>query len=448
MNETEEKINKIKKNNLKLYPLYKMFSLDLIFYYAISFIFLSDYKGFSASQIFLADAFYPFFKMLFQIPCTILIEKYGKRNSLIIGNISLCIDILLMIGANSINILILSNLFAAIGFVLKGTIENNILYEAIPKTEAKGKIFSKIESKSSTLFFILEAICSSVTGFMYVINPNIPMILCFIFCIISCIISFKFGSISSITNDLNENDENDDENDEDTPNYIIKAKKAKDYMKEISTAFKYMFQSKRLHSLIYFNAIFASLISLMINLRRDLLLDIGFKAPEFGIIFAILGIVSAFFSSKTNLLHKKLKNKTLTYLSLFYAGSIIIAGLASILAIPEKMMLLLVLIAFGIQYSIKGSYSTLIKKYLNNYSHKSMRIKIHSANTLVECISTTILTLFCSLLLSYSTSEYVTIFIGCIFFIALVFTLDYMKSRVGLKPEEYSNKDINYHELL
>ena len=35
-----EELIKIKKNNARLYPIYKMFSWDLLFYYAISFIFL------------------------------------------------------------------------------------------------------------------------------------------------------------------------------------------------------------------------------------------------------------------------------------------------------------------------------------------------------------------------------------------------------------------------
>lgn len=38
---------KLRKANVRLYPTYKMFSWDLLFYYAIAFIFLVQEKGFS-----------------------------------------------------------------------------------------------------------------------------------------------------------------------------------------------------------------------------------------------------------------------------------------------------------------------------------------------------------------------------------------------------------------
>ena len=37
---------------------------------------------------------------------------------------------------------------------------------------------------------------------------------------------------------------------------------------------------------------------------------------------------------------------------------------------------------------------------------------------------------------------FATIFVGLIFFILFVLTLDYMRTRIGLKPEEYDKKDI------
>ena len=55
----EDNFIKEKKYNQKLYKIYKMLSWDLICYYAISFLFLTQAKGLSTSQIIFADAFYP-----------------------------------------------------------------------------------------------------------------------------------------------------------------------------------------------------------------------------------------------------------------------------------------------------------------------------------------------------------------------------------------------------
>ena len=65
-----------KRKNIIIYFFYKMFSFDLLFYYAISFLYLNEFKGIPAAQIILADAFYPIFKVLFQIPSTIFVERH------------------------------------------------------------------------------------------------------------------------------------------------------------------------------------------------------------------------------------------------------------------------------------------------------------------------------------------------------------------------------------
>ncbi|MBR3133471.1 MAG: hypothetical protein IKG42_05365 [Clostridia bacterium] len=176
--------------------------------------------------------------------------------------------------------------------------------------------------------------------------------------------------------------------------------------------------------------------------------DIGVTPIQFGFIFAILGIIAAITSARTNIIQKKFKNRALTYLGIYYTASVILSGTAVLLDIPTSLMISIVLFSIVLQYSIRGPYATLIKQYLNNFSHPTMRIKIQSANVLIECITSTLLTLFCSFLLSITTSAYTTLIIGLIIFMFIVLTLDYMKTRVGLKPEEYKNSDINYHELL
>ena len=89
MEYSNEELIRKREHNQTLYKFYKMFSWDLLFYYAISFLFLHETKGLSTSQIIFADAFYPLFTIILQLPCTILVEKFGKKKSLILGNLSL-----------------------------------------------------------------------------------------------------------------------------------------------------------------------------------------------------------------------------------------------------------------------------------------------------------------------------------------------------------------------
>ena len=55
--------------NIKLFPIYKMFAWDLLFYYAISFLFLTEVKHFTAADVVLVDvSLYTLFKFLLQVP--------------------------------------------------------------------------------------------------------------------------------------------------------------------------------------------------------------------------------------------------------------------------------------------------------------------------------------------------------------------------------------------
>ena len=104
MKEVEDRIkptNKVtiqeRKYNARLYPLYKMCAWDLLFYYAIAFVFLVQTKGMSPAEVMLTDAIYPFLKLIFQMPGLIIIDKLGKRKSLIVGNFSLSISIIILV---------------------------------------------------------------------------------------------------------------------------------------------------------------------------------------------------------------------------------------------------------------------------------------------------------------------------------------------------------------
>lgn len=85
------------KYNRRIFPLYKGFGWDPLFYSAIIFLFLTEVKGISPAQVMYAEAIYSLFLLLLQIPATILIEKIGGRKALILGTIFATIQIIMMI---------------------------------------------------------------------------------------------------------------------------------------------------------------------------------------------------------------------------------------------------------------------------------------------------------------------------------------------------------------
>lgn len=433
----DKTIDKNKRHNLKLYYIYKTFSLDLLFYYAVSFFFLNQYKNLSPAGIIFADSFYYIFKAIFQIPATLIVEKFGKRVGLIIGNISLAIYLLFVLSCNYIYILIIGNLFMAFGFVLKSLCESNLLYDSIPSIKNKQKTFSKIEGKSSSMYFLFEAFSCIIAGFTYTINPNFPIYISLICVLISIILSHIFKEVPiDITN---------------TEEFTTQKEKTldtlKEYFRNLKNAFKYIFSSSRLRSLIYFNAFFVGIISLLINYRTCLLMELNISIQYIGIIFAGIGIISSIVSALTSKIHKLLHNKALTYLGLYYTFSIAFTGLAALLNLPFNIKISIILIMFALQFAIKSPYITLMKQYLGSFASSQMRLKILSANNLLEGFTTGIIYFIGAFILNITYTSVSWILIGTISIGIITILLQYMKTRVGLKPEEYNKKDIEFKEV-
>ena len=55
----------VRRNNAKLYPIYKMFSWDLLFFYAVEFLFYTITKKITAPQVLIVSSIYLFLKIVF-----------------------------------------------------------------------------------------------------------------------------------------------------------------------------------------------------------------------------------------------------------------------------------------------------------------------------------------------------------------------------------------------
>lgn len=417
--------------NMKIFPIYKAISWDALFYYAIEFLFLTGIKGLSAAQVLFVDAFYPIFKFILEIPSNIIVSKLGKRKSIILGNLFIVFDLILLILASNIYMIILAWFFSAFGYALKGLTESNLLYDSIPKTKKRGEIFSKIDGKASSIFYYFDAISGVTTGFLFVVNGYLPMILSLFICIISLLLSFNFKEVENSTCEEN-----------DLENISIK-----NILLDLKTASKFIVKSNRLRSLIIFNGVFCAILAMYSTLRSSILTDIGLPAQYFGLIYAVLQLISGFSSANQDKFHNRYKNKTLSVFATRTTISFIVIGLSTMIGLNFGLTLEIILLMLALQYAIKGPYYTLIKRYLNNFTTSKLRTKISLASELLYSILRAILCFVCSALLEITNTSYVYIILGCIFTVFFIFLLDYMKSTVGLKPEEYNKEDINFLEV-
>lgn len=421
-----EELSFAKQYNVKIYSVYKVFSWDLLFYYAISFIFLTSVKHLDASQILLVEAIYTLFKFILQIPMVSFVDKLGKRKSLIIANVLLSIFVFLIMIAFNIQIVILANLFAAIAFCIKGITESSFLYDCIPDNENRSKLYSKIDGDANSKYYYLESVSSVITGFLAAYSPYLSLSCTLFFCVLSVYLASRFKDISFSQSETSAPSKD----------------SIKNYLKDLKYSFRFILKSNRLKSLILFGGVFYGFLALLVTLRKSLLYDIQVPTPYLGILFAVFGAFSGVASSMQNNFHKRYRNKLLTYITMVTIISSIISGFVVILNLPNFIAIPAVLFAFTIQFATKGLYFVVNKKYLNSFSTSGLRTKIFSINNLFESLCAAITAFLCSKLLLWTDTAVALVIFSIVFLIVLSIILKYMKTRVGLKPEQYRKEDI------
>lgn len=414
-----------KKLNARLYPIYKMISWDLLFYYSIIYLFLTQAKGFTPSQVLLGEAFFTTSCLVVQIPIGLLVDKFGKKNSLVFANICMCIFMSILIILKSYTMLLVSFFIDAIGYVIKGVCETNILYDSLPRGKKRGSLYSKIDGLGTSRYYIVDAITSLIAGFAFVISPYLPIALCLVGNIASTVLATRFRHTQMP----------DDETEE--------RSSVKDYFKQLKEAIKFVKNSKRMLCLLMFFGIVSGLFYNITTFRSSVLEHIMIPEQYFGIIFAITQIAASICSRAQKTVHRKFQNRTLSYLGIPLTISCILIGLLTIMG-KSFMTTFIIIFLFVAQGAIKGVYNVLIYRYLNNFTNKKVRTKLATLRNIVYNIFSIAISLLGAMLLNFANAGNTILMIGCLVTIAMVLLLDYMRDKVGLKIEEYNKEDLKY----
>lgn len=422
---TEEK-QKMRKRNMKLFPIYKMISWDFLFFYTIDFLFLTQIKNIEAADVVLKNTFYAFFGILLQIPANIIVEFLGRKNSLILGNVLNSIYLLILMLSRNLYDLIFAELFSATAFAIKNIVETSILTESIPSSKYKSKIFSSINSRGASRYYILSTISKIIAGGLFQINGYLPIICSLMVVVISIILSFGF------IEPVRKNRKKDISNNE---------------FKDIKKGIEFILKSDRLKALILAYSLISALLSILTSYNVSLLEDIGVSSVIIGVISAMMSLISSVASKKEINFHNRFKNKSIITIALILSINCIICGICGIGAKTSYILFGIIIVGLlGYGFS-EGMYYTIRDKYLGNFSNKKIDTKIFAVNQLFSNISKVIAGIIASFLLDRMKTAYCMIVIGIIFTILYILTGKYMKTRVGLKPEEYSKEERKYDEL-
>ena len=413
---------KVRKHNLRLYPKYLMLGYDLLFFYGIRVMFLLDVKGITESQILLAATVYALSMIVMQVPATLLASKIGYKNTAIAGNIFNIIWAILMITFDGFAGLALSQFISGVAFALKFVSEPNLLSTSIPQapTYQRNEIFSRLDKKGFSRYCIFSAISTIISGFLYNINPYIPIFLCLICVIAATAISFNFNDIQEVES----------------------KESFKDYIKDLKKGYKFITKSKRLRALLIMTGAVWGIIVLLDSYQLTLLQDIGATSVQVGFIFAMFELTRGLFSNTALDFNKKFKNKSLTNILLTFAIGFILAGIIAMSQLPFYTKLVIIVVILLIMGAANAIDQILAKKYVNNFASTKILPAIYSSKSICDNIFRTIITLLGSAIVGIYNIDIAMIVMGIFILILTLGLTVYSKDKLGLKPEEYTQKDI------
>ena len=182
---TEEK--KVKISN-KIYPIYYGLSADLIFFIAINTIFLTNIKNLSAAQINSLTTFSVFFMLILYKIILKLIKKIGNLNSIRLGNFMLLISAILFTFGKGYMLILLAQILYVNAFLFKSM--DGVVLRKNLKYQNRLNEYINYQNKSTLIYSFVTMIISFISGFLYNMNPYLPMIICILFCINNFILSF------------------------------------------------------------------------------------------------------------------------------------------------------------------------------------------------------------------------------------------------------------------
>lgn len=420
---------KMRKTNMKIFPIYKKLSWDYLFFYTIDFLFLTQIKNISAADVVLKSSFYAFFSIFLQIPVNIIVDFLGRKNSIVFGSFLNCFYMVIIMLSRNLPDLIFAEFISAIAFSIKNIADPSLLHESIPPSKYKSEIFATISAKGATGYYIYNAISKVIAGYLYVINGYLPIIVSLIILIIVAILSLLF--IEPVQKKNVSNGE---------LTYLKS-------MNEITEGFKYILKSNRLKALILEAALLVSLLAVLTNYTVSLLEDMKISSIIIGIISAIGSVVSAIASKKENEFNKKFKNKSLITISLLLSISTLVAGICAIPTQTTLILFAIIVISILIYNFCYGMYYTIIDRYLSNFSNKNIDTKIFAAKNLIGNAVRFLAGIVAAFLIDKMSTAYCMIIMGIFFTIIYLLMGKYMSTRVGKKPEEYSREETKYDEL-
>jgi len=338
-------------NNITKFYLYRAI-FTFMFFVPVYVLFLQE-RGFSMTEIMLAEALYAATIIVIKIPCGAFADIYGRKRAITLSSALLCIAVVYTTMINNIIHLFIAQLFWAFGEAMWKGVNNAFVYDSL-KEKGQEKKYIRIESNILTIEMIGLALSSSIAGLIAKQGLKFNFYWSMPFLIIGLIISTAFKEPKTYT------------------------KQEKNHFQHIKESLNYTRKHKRLRFFIVYAIILSGMCRIMWAFYQPYFTLIGIDVKYIGIIYALTFITTAIGGRLSERIEKKLGEKLTLATIAFSAG---ICALSAGLIIDYYAFVFILALAL-----VQGASHPLIISYINDHVQSSQRATIMSLTCLGELL--------------------------------------------------------------
>ena len=183
---------------IRKYPLFAGMSKDIVFWIAINTLFLTAVKGLSPSQINEIEAVGSLVSLLVLINLIPIVKKIGNITSVRMGILLMLLSSVLNALSTHFSGFLIAEICYYIGLILI-SIEDVILVNNLAITTGQDH-YIEYQTKASETYALITLFSSFLSGFLFNINPYIPLVLSILILAFSFVYSFSIYDPPDLVN--------------------------------------------------------------------------------------------------------------------------------------------------------------------------------------------------------------------------------------------------------
>lgn len=181
-------IHPSKHKNVRLLQVHILF-LNMIFILPVLVPYYHDVIGLSFREFMIVEAFFTAVIFVMEVPTGWLADRWTRKHTLMLGTASNIIGFFMLWQAGSLIDAIIAEAFIGTGISLISGTNTALLYDSLLDTGQEDQ-FSREEGFRHGLGLYVVGGSALIGGFLYQINPELPMILTFVTSILALSITF------------------------------------------------------------------------------------------------------------------------------------------------------------------------------------------------------------------------------------------------------------------